>query len=239
MPRKKPRTGSTAAKPERPPRGSKIDPWDADYLTTNPKSALVEADIIVSCSSSCASLNTHVDQGLLSSPELWESLSKEEREEIDSIFPDHVPRDEDGTISLKWLRYDDDWRHGIRQWQADLGAGRLEPKWQREAAIAMEERAAGAFDKFKEEEFESFWGQKQKIDRQMRAGESFVLKLADLIAAKLFKVGDIWVYSRVYGRGKQERIHVIKDCRVRSSLILLWLKSFLKLNRLRRLEKSP
>lgn len=153
---------------------------------------------------------------LLANPSTWEQMTEDELKHIDTLFPDHVPREENGSISLNWLRYNNDWRHGICQWQTDLEAGRLDPEWQQEAAIAMEERAAGKFDKFKEEEFEEFWGQKQKMPWKMHAGQSSALKLPDLIAANLFKEGDFWVYSRGFIRNK-DKTEVVKDCRVRSA----------------------
>lgn len=152
-------------------------------------------------------------QGMLAKPETWAHLTKEEIEEVTAHFPEHVPRNDDGSIAMDFLRYDNDWRHGVRQWQGDLAAGHLNKDWQQQAATAVQERKAGKFDKFKEDEFEEFWGQKQKQTWNMRAGESAVLKLADLIAAGLFKKGDFWVYSKVFGKGA-ERVEVVKDCKV-------------------------
>ena len=134
-------------------------------------------------------------QKILSQPETWAQFSQEELEGIGATFPEDVPRNENGSISIDWLRYNNDWRNAVRLWQADLELGRLDPEWLRQAAEAMEDRAAGKFDKFKEEEFEQFWGQKQKIDYRMRAGESAVLKLEDLIAGKLYLdlLSRVWI----------------------------------------------
>lgn len=153
---------------------------------------------------------------LFSNPETWAKFTKEELEQIGLCFPEHVPRNEDSAIQTDWLRYDNDWRHAVRQWQEDLRLGFLGPEWQKKATAASAERAAGHFDKFKQDEFEEFWGQKQKMDYNMRAGASAALKIADLIAGKLFKEGDFWVYSKVFGRGT-ERTEVVKDCKVRSA----------------------
>ena len=136
-----------------------------------------------------------------------------------TTFPENVPRNQDGFIDFEWLRYNNDWRHGVRQWQNDLEAGRLDPEWQRQAAIAMEERAAGMFDQFKENEFEAFWGQKQKMDMRTRAGKSKSFKLEDLLAAGLFKEGDFLVYSRAFKRDGI-RTEVVKDCEV--YLTIIW-----------------
>lgn len=136
-------------------------------------------------------------------------------EELGTQFPEDVPRNEDGSISIDWLRYNNDWRNAVRLWQADLGAGHFEPEWLRQAAQAMEDRTAGKFDNFKEEQFEEFWGQKQKVGYKTRAGESGVLKLPDLIAGNLFKEDDFWVYSRGFGAtGKSGHVEIIKDCKV-------------------------
>ncbi|MCJ1465067.1 hypothetical protein MMC07_003683 [Pseudocyphellaria aurata] len=165
------------------PRAVKIDPWDITLLK------------------------------LLANPQTWSHFTEEDLEEICTKFPEHVPRNENGSISTEWLRYDNDWRHGVRQWQDDLRAGRLDPEWQRQASAAVVERAAGHFDNYKEAEFEEFWGQKQKIPRNMRAGKSAALKLVDLVAANLFRKGDYWVFSRVHTRGT-DRIEVVKDCKI-------------------------
>lgn len=124
----------------------KVNVWDYDYLVTNPKSKLVKADLL----------------SLFQNPETWALLTKEELLELQPYFPEYVPRNEDKlTISTDWLRNDVDWRHSVRAWQAELSGGFFNPEWQKQAAAASAERAVGKFDKWKEDEFEEFWGQKQ------------------------------------------------------------------------------
>ena len=106
-----------------------------------------------------------------------------------------------------------DFRHGIRMYQQDLEAGRYDPEWLRQAAQAMDRRAKGDFDAWKEQEYEEFWGQKQKLDAKTRAGQSGTIKLNRLIEAGLFKEGDIFSYKRTFGRGKGKLI-VEKDIKV-------------------------
>ena len=106
-----------------------------------------------------------------------------------------------------------DFRHAIRMYQQDLAAGRYDPEWLRQAAEAMEQRANGDFDKWKENEFEEFWGQKQKLDSKARAGQSGTVKLNRLVEAGLFKEGDIFSYMRTFGRGKG-KLTVEKDVKV-------------------------
>jgi hypothetical protein len=84
----------------------------------------------------------------------------------------------------------------------------------REAEEAVAQRAAGKFDKFKEQEFEEFWGQKQKMDRALAAGESSKIKLSTLIEHGVIRRGDIWKWSR-----SVRKVLVEKEARVRLGLL--------------------
>ena len=117
------------------------------------------------------------------------------------------------SISTNFLKYDPDFRNGVREFQEDLGSGRLDPKWMAAAAEAMEERANGDFDAWKEKEYEEFWGQKQKLAYDALAGESTTLKLDFMIEHGVFRVGDEFVYARAIGRGKK-KVLLEKECRV-------------------------
>lgn len=107
----------------------------------------------------------------------------------------------DGTAKIpplpeSFVRYDNPWRDGVRQFQVDLENGRYDPEWIRQAEVAVRERAEGLFDDFKEREFEQFWGQKQKMDRSLAAGESSQVKLKMLVEHGVIRVGDVWKLSR-------------------------------------------
>lgn len=93
-------------------------------------------------------------------------------------------------------------RADISMFQDDLSEGRLDPDWQRDGLVAMERRARGDFDAWKEKEVESFWGQKQKLSYDVLAGESSKVKLETLVAAGCWEVGDVWLYTRTFGKGK-------------------------------------
>lgn len=95
-----------------------------------------------------------------------------------------------------FLRYDNPWRDAVRQFQVDLENGRYDPEWIRQADIAVQERANGEFDDFKEREFEEFWGQKQRMDKSLSAGESSQVKLTTLVEQGVVRVGDVWKISR-------------------------------------------
>lgn len=95
-----------------------------------------------------------------------------------------------------------DWRNGVREFQEGIARGYYDPEWRRQAGKAMEERAAGKFDEFKNKNFEQFYGQKKKLDYDALAGRSARIKLKELIDDGTFQVGDIWSYARVFGKGK-------------------------------------
>lgn len=131
-----------------------------------------------------------------------------------------MPVGEDGMPTLEYLKYDVDWRDSVLALQSDLAAGRCEPEWQAQAKLAHEERDAGKFDAWKEQEFEEFWGQKQRIASGVLTGKARNIKLDTLIEHGLFKVGDIWSYARVFGSGNAAET-VIVEKHVKVSCILV------------------
>ena len=122
-----------------------------------------------------------------------------------------MDRNDDGTVSEEFWRYNNEWRAAVRQFQEDLGQGKYDPQWLAEGAQAMEERARGDFDAWKEKEFEEFWGQKQRVSHTARAGTATNVKLSTLVEYGLFQIGDVWSYARCFGRGDQA-IVIEKDC---------------------------
>ena len=158
----------------------------------------------------------YITQAELCDPKTYEGFSKEDWEDLRSTLPDDVPLNPDGySISTHFLKYNPDFRRGVREFQEDLGAGRLDPKWQAAAAQAMEERARGDFDDWKEKEFEEFWGQKQKLSTAVLAGESTNLKLEVMVENGLFRVGDEITFCRTIGKG-DNRVWLDKECKVSS-----------------------
>ena len=179
-------------------RSAKVNRSDPEWLVTNEKSPLANEDL-------------HAE---FSDPKTYEDFTKSDWEDLRETLPPNVPSNPDGySIPMTFFKYDPDFRRGIREFQEDLGSGRLDPEWQADAAQAMEERAHGDFDSYKEDQFEAFWGQKQKLKHDALAGESTKIKLELLIQNGLFKVGDSFNYSRVFGRGKNG-VLVEKDCKV-------------------------
>ena len=193
----KPATAATPVK-RNAGRSAKVNRSDPEWLVTNEKSPLANEDL-------------HAE---FSDPKTYENFTKSDWEDLRETLPPNVPCNPDGySIPMTFFKYDPDFRRGIREFQEDLGSGRLDPEWQADAALAMEERARGDFDSYKENEFEAFWGQKQKLRHDALAGESTKIKLELLIEKGLFKVGDSFNYSRMFGRGKNG-VLVEKACKV-------------------------
>lgn len=193
----KPATAATPVK-RNARRSAKVDRSDPEWLVTNENSPLANEDL-------------HAE---FSDPKTYENFTKSDWEDLRETLPPNVPCNPDGySIPMTFFKYDPDFRRGIREFQEDLGSGRLDPEWQADAALAMEERARGDFDSYKENEFEAFWGQKQKLKHDALAGESTKIKLELLIQNGLFKVGDSFNYSRVFGRGKNG-VLVEKECKI-------------------------
>ncbi|KAL6236018.1 Asx homology domain-containing protein [Aspergillus navahoensis] len=202
---------STNSKPKRTPRRVVKDKYEEEKLMTSDKSQLIDLDLVK----------------LLALPEAWNCLEEAEKQEILDLLPSDIhpnpsPPPDDPNAKIpplpdSFLRYSTNWREAIRHFQLDLQSGRYDPRWVREAEEAVAQRAAGEFDKFKEQEFEEFWGQKQKMDRALAAGESSKIKLSTLIEHGVIRKGDIWKWSRSVRKilvEKEARIIDINDSRL-------------------------
>lgn len=116
-------------------------------------------------------------------------------------------------LPLSFVKYSVNWQDGLRQFQLDLENGRYDPEWLRQAESARLQRENGDFDSFKEREFEQFWGQKQKVDMRLLAGESGRIKLGTLVEDGVFLPGDVWRFTYVFGKGA-DRMVIDKEARV-------------------------
>lgn len=200
------------------PPNAKKDPWGEEQLTTSSKSRLIDADLTASFQALNQLRNSYQltpqRQALFADPQAWEILDDAEKSELRALLPEHLSYNDDGSLPKDFLRYDNDWRNGLRQFQNDLEQGRYDPEWLRQAAEAMEERAAGQFDKYKDDQYEEFWGQKQKLAYDVLAGDMTNLKLGVLVKAGVYRVGDVWSFARGFGRS--EKVLVEKDVTVGS-----------------------
>ncbi|KAL4992866.1 Asx homology domain-containing protein [Aspergillus falconensis] len=194
---------ATNSMPKRTPRRAAKDKYEEEKLMTSDKSQLIYLDLVK----------------LLALPEAWNCLEGTEKQEILDLLPSDThpnpnpapddPNEQIPPLPESFLRYSTNWREAIRHFQLDLQNGRYDPQWVREAEEAVAQRAAGKFDKFKEQEFEEFWGQKQKMDRALTAGESSKIKLSTLIEHGVIRKGDIWKWSR-----SVRKILVEKEARI-------------------------
>lgn len=110
---------------------------------------------------------------------------------------DHVSRDENrsATIEQSFLRYDQDWQHGIRGFQEDVQEGRYDPAWLSQAIEASKTRNEGGFDDFKETQYEEYWGQKQLVPQTSLASLNGSVKIENLIQTDILRVGDVLIFS--------------------------------------------
>ncbi|KAJ5280098.1 hypothetical protein N7478_005470 [Penicillium angulare] len=181
--------------------------WSEEQLLTSDKSVLIDADLVK----------------LLASSASWHCLEENEKRQILDLLPSDIhpnpdPPADDPTAAIpplpdSFVRYSNNWRDGIRQFQLDLQNGRYDPDWLRQADEARLERQNGAFDSFKEREYEQFWGQKQKSDTRLATGEAGRIRLNTLVAKGVIRVGDVWRFTYVYGKGA-DRILIDKETRI-------------------------
>ncbi|GIK06410.1 hypothetical protein Aspvir_002060 [Aspergillus viridinutans] len=199
---------STNTKPKRNPRRTAKDRWEEEKLMTSTTSQLIDIDLVK----------------LLARREAWDCLEENEKEEILSLLPESLHPNRESTsddpeakippLPESFLRYSNFWRDSIRLFQLDLQHGRYDPEWQRQAHEAVREREKGKFDRFKEEEFEEFWGQKQKMDKTLAAGQSSQVKLTTLIEHGLVREGDVWKYSRTFAGKGRNKVLVEKEAKI-------------------------
>ncbi|GFF40158.1 hypothetical protein IFM53868_04437 [Aspergillus udagawae] len=199
---------STNTKPKRNARRTAKDRWEEEKLMTSTTSQLIDKDLVK----------------LLARPEAWDCLEESEKEEILSLLPESLHPNRESTsddpetkippLPESFLRYSNFWRDSIRLFQLDLQHGRYDPEWQRQAHEAVRERAKGKFDRFKEEEFEEFWGQKQKMDKTLAAGQSSQVKLTTLIEHGVVREGDVWKYTRTFAGKGRNKVLVEKEAKI-------------------------
>lgn len=170
--------------------------FDPDFLFTNPRSCLVTADL-----TSILTIQT------------WDLLTPEEQRECLALLPDVDKTEINGQQALNhdFFTHNILLQDSIRDFQDRLDAGYMMPSHVKKTIDASRDRLAGKADAFKDEQFERFWGEKQKLDSTLIAGQTTSLTLPSMITSKVFLVGDVFQYSRTFQQGKK-RIAVEKDC---------------------------
>ena len=155
-------------------------------------------------------------QKYFKSPKATATLDEKDRVELRKLLPEHLELTDEGMPTLDFLRYNNDWRNGLRNFSTDLEAGRLDKEWLKTAHGAMERRALGQFDDFKQQQFEQFWGQKGDVSIEKSPTELVIKTNDDLeLLVEMGKIveGDYWYFRQTFGRGLRAVI-VEKHCRV-------------------------
>ena len=158
---------------------------------------------------------------MLKNDRAWVTLSEDQQVNLISLLPngsDLVQEREnrESNILKRSLTSNSAFQSDVRMFQEDLAEGRLQPAWLTKAKAAMERRSRGEFDSWKEEETERFWGQKQRIQHYVLAGESSKVKVEDLISSGCFQVDDRWLYIRKINQKGKGSILVEKEAKVKS-----------------------
>jgi len=165
--------------------------WSPEYLLANPKSKLARCN-----------LNDLINQ------RQWDLLSYEEQAECLSHLPPsdilHIEGGDGSTGNLAVNLVDGFFERNLtlqddfRTFQDDLSEGRFLPSFIERAANARKRRLQGEFDKWKDNQYELWWGQNQKLATGMLAGDTTRLKLADMARGRMLFEGDVWLYCRTF-----------------------------------------
>lgn len=169
--------------------------WDKEVLLTSKKSRLVKV----------------ADLSDVLNSTTWDLLSAEEQKECLALLPVidkvYVPADSsngdgdpngDAILAPDFFESNQVLKDSLVEFQDDLIQGRYEPSYITEAANARTARLEGAADKYKDGQYELFWGQRQQFG--MIAGAAANIKLPELIQKGLLKAGDIWAYKRTFDK---------------------------------------
>ncbi|KAI1429570.1 Asx homology domain-containing protein [Xylaria sp. FL1777] len=121
--------------------------WDnPDEMLTDPNSPLVKAKL----------------RELLCSPMAWDVLSREEKEQILSKFPDNTmilePDTPNARPDVAALLNNNNFRNDVTRYQGGLSKGFHDPEWIRQAQSAHRSREAGVYDDFMAADFKEKWG---------------------------------------------------------------------------------
>ncbi|KFY52826.1 hypothetical protein V496_08112 [Pseudogymnoascus sp. VKM F-4515 (FW-2607)] len=188
IPAKRPQTNQASSQAPKKAKKGRKGIWSVENVLQNPKSPLVNANL----------------KGLFSNPEAWNILDKETKAKLISMLPEstHVLDEVNGElrISESFLKFDQNWAHYLGRAQEDIAEGRNDPIWLEQAAAASEQRTDGEFDDWKDNEYEVFWGVKQKLQSNVLTGLSGAIKFNDLVTRELIKPGDIFLFQRTIGK---------------------------------------
>ncbi|KAI3334966.1 Asx homology domain-containing protein [Ustulina deusta] len=135
--------------------------WDnPDEMLTDPNSPLVKAKL----------------RELLCSPMAWDVLTREEKEQILSKFPDDTkildPDTPNAHPDIAALLNNNNFRNDVTRYQEGLGKGFHDPEWIQQAQAAHRSREAGVYDDFMAADFKEKWDMPMPKQSQTGLNES-------------------------------------------------------------------
>ncbi|KAF2454387.1 Asx homology domain-containing protein [Lineolata rhizophorae] len=231
-----PKTRSqAAASKKRSRRGQKSANWDPKHVLRSPESVLVYANLVKVLSDPRAweLLKPEQQKDLASmvpacfQPETGSEVEREPGPAKIPVRPQSGASEKEVALAQKGAEEDAPsqdaspspppaihpnlvrsvaFQSDVRLFQEDLLNGRLDPAWQKQALAAMERRARGDFDEWKERETEVFWGQKQKTFSRAIAGACSEIKMDELIREGCIQVGDVFSFSHSFAKGFKEEL---------------------------------
>lgn len=86
--------------------------------------------------------------------------------------------------------------------EADIAEGKYTPANQAAIVEARKRSEAGEFNEFKDNKFEQFWGQKQRVNYEAVAGDTREVKITTLAKHQVLRVGDVFSLRRTFGKTK-------------------------------------
>lgn len=104
--------------------------------------------------------------------------------------------------------------------EADIADGKYTAENQAAIVEARKRSEAGEFNTFKDNKFEQFWGQKQRVNYEAMAGDTSSVKIQTLAKHQALRVGDVFSLRRSFGRGG---VTIEKDAKVRLSYFTLYI----------------
>ncbi|BFZ62314.1 hypothetical protein YB2330_003405 [Saitoella coloradoensis] len=197
---------STSVKPSRTPasapstakkrRGKANVNTDTTHLLTSDKSRLLDVD-----------LHDIINQGM------WDMLMSDQKAEclalvpdLDRVYPPNTDTPEKdlskADLVPSFFQRNQFLREAIADFVACLESDAYGIQALKTALATNEQRKQGKFDAWKDQEFESYWGQKQRLDSYAVAGDARGVSFADVVKASGACVGDVWVYQRGFAKGK-------------------------------------
>ncbi|BFZ65025.1 hypothetical protein YB2330_006188 [Saitoella coloradoensis] len=171
--------------------------WNTTGLLTDRRSLLLDMDV-----------------HNLFTPQIWDQLPAFAQNEclellpdIDKIYPAAASDQEepsDAQLRFDFFHYNSFLSEAIDDFTACLSSGTYAPSFLRSALVTNAARADGLYDSWKASHFESYWGQKQRLDNSALAGDAKGVKLGDVMRGSNGVVGDVWVYDRIFTSKKGE-----------------------------------